>query len=135
MTTLPIASFCCADAAPSKTSQSYSEEQPETGEFSLRLQHHKPHHGSEGAEGVDTPDQLSDGSSSSDEETVPFPLEPVTSKEHLPEVLPEVLEVYDKDAFRSSSYDIGGLWDSVEKILAGSPIKFKRKYPVRISRH
>ena len=45
MTTLPIASFCSADAAPSKTSQSYSEEQPETGELSLCLQHYKLHHG------------------------------------------------------------------------------------------
>ena len=138
MTALPIASFCSADATPSETSQCYSGEQPETGEFSLPLQHHKPQHGislSEGTEGVETPDQLSDGNSSSDEETVPLPLEPVTSKEHLPEVLPEVLEVYDKDTFRSSSYDIVGAWDSVEEILAGSPIKFKRKYPVRISRY
>lgn len=52
-------------------------------------------------------------------------------------MLPEVLEVYDENTFRRNNDSIGAgrdAWDSVWKSLAGRPIKFVRKYPVRFPR-
>jgi hypothetical protein len=135
MTTLPIASFCSADAAPSKTSQSCADKQVETGELLPCLQRHKLHHGTSVSGEVITPARISDEISSSDEETMPSPLEPVTPKEHLPDELPDELDVYDKLIFRRiiNVTRVGRhAWDSMEKILACSPIRFVRKYPVRI---
>jgi hypothetical protein len=131
MTTLPIASFCSADAAPSKSSQSCADKQAETGEPFHSLQHYKPHHGISLPGEVVTPARISDEISSSGEENLPLPVGPVTPKERLP----HILNVYDKDTFRRISVrGNDAAWDSMEKILARGPIKFVRKYPVRIPR-
>ncbi len=80
---------------------------------------------------VITPARISNEISSSDGESVPLPLEVAIPKERLP----DVLDVYDKDAIlivpagdptRMAEYR------SWEKFLARGPVKFVRKYPVRI---
>ncbi|KAH9029968.1 hypothetical protein EDB85DRAFT_1964808 [Lactarius pseudohatsudake] len=131
MATLPTATYCGVDAAPSDatSTQPYVDKQPET---------------------VITSARISNGISSSDKEPMVSPLDVVIPEEHLP----DVLEVYDKDAstllevislcnhgfydkemLLSTTSSNPGEWAeyrSLEKFLAHSPIKYVRKYPKRI---
>ncbi|KAH9029965.1 hypothetical protein EDB85DRAFT_1964782 [Lactarius pseudohatsudake] len=121
MATLSTATHC---AAPPNTAQSCVDKKPETG--------------------------MLNEISSYDEESAPLPLEVAIPKEHLP----DVLDVYDKDAWvllRPTIFSVDSAFDkdvalrvsasdparmaeyrNWEKFLACNPIRFVRKYPVRI---
>jgi hypothetical protein len=133
MTTLPIASYCSADAAPPKTSQCCADKKAEIGELFIPLRHYRPDHGSSLSGVVITPTTISNetpSSDKSDKETVPFPLAAVIPKERLP----DVLDVYDNDIFRriGAKYARGAPVNGLEKFLASGPIRYVRKFPVRI---
>jgi hypothetical protein len=133
MTTLSIAT---ADSAPSNNSQSCADTQAETGELFIRLHYYRSHSCTSLSGEAITPTTISDEVSSeesSDEEPVPLPLEVFIPEDHLP----DVLEVYDTDTFRSASwYNIpsykrmsDAVWKSWAKFLARCPIKFVRESP------
>lgn len=111
MDTLPTATCCSADAAPSNVAQSCADKQAET---------------------VITPAIISNGISSSNEESVLLvPPEAVVPKE----CLPDVLDVYDEDTLRSVIHDkwvSSAEWRSWEKFLARTPVKYVRECPASI---
>ncbi|KAH8983756.1 hypothetical protein EDB92DRAFT_1557968 [Lactarius akahatsu] len=117
--------------APPSAAQSCTDEKSETGE-------------------VITSAIMSNEISSYDEESAHLPLEVAIPKEHLPDVLdvydkdawvllrPRIFSVYsafDKDvALRVSASDPARMAEycNWEKFLAHNPVRFVRKYPVRI---
>ncbi|KAH9053336.1 hypothetical protein EDB87DRAFT_1581054 [Lactarius vividus] len=128
MATLPTATYCSVDAAPSDATRSCADKQPETVLREFRM-----------------------GFRPRTKSTVLLPLDVVIPEERLP----NILEVYDKGAsallgvifpYAHGLYDKGTLlsiapsnpaslspaeYRSLERFLACSPVKYERKYPKR----
>ncbi|KAH8985778.1 hypothetical protein EDB86DRAFT_2323457 [Lactarius hatsudake] len=132
MATLSTVTHCSTSAAPPNIAESCVDKKPETGE-------------------VITSAIVLNEISSYDEESTPLPLEVAVPKEHLP----DVLDVYDKDAWvllRPTIFSVYSAFDkdaalrisasdparmaeyrNWEKFLACNPVRFVRKYPVCIT--